>query len=72
MEEKSVKEQPYHVSKRKEDKQWQVYRAGSDKVIKLFDTKEEAVEYCKVMGANQKVKVLVHASKGEKKGKIVK
>ena len=72
MEEKSVKEQPNHVSKRKEDKKWQVFRRGSDKVIKLFDTKAEAEEYCFKMAENQGVKVHVHASKGAKKGKIIK
>ena len=62
----------YHVSKRASDGKWQVFRAGSDKVIKLFDTKAEAEEYVKKMAENQGVAYLTHASKGKNKGKIQK
>jgi len=61
----------YHVSKR-EDGKWQVFRAGSDKVIKLFNTKAEAEEYTKKMAENQGVAYHSHASKGKNKGKIQK
>lgn len=61
----------YHVSKRDKDGKWQLFIQGSDKVIKLFDTKKEAEEYCKVLGANQgEATILYHNSKGEKKGSI--
>ena len=62
----------YHISKRASDNKWQVFRAGSDKVIKLFDTKVEAEEYTKRMAENQGVSYLSHASKGKNKGKIQK
>ena len=62
----------YHVNKRKEDGKWTVKYAGGDKVIKLFDTQKEALEYTKKMAANQGGTVLVHASKGAQKGKIKK
>ncbi len=62
----------YHVSKRASDGKWQVFRAGSDKVIKLFDTKVEAEEYTKRMAENQGVSYLSHASKGKNKGRIQK
>ena len=62
----------YHVSKRASDGKWQVFRAGSDKVIKLFNTKAEAEEYVKKMAENQGVAYLTHASKGKNKGKIQK
>ncbi|MCR4879897.1 MAG: DUF2188 domain-containing protein [Bacilli bacterium] len=62
----------YHVNKRPEDGKWTVKFAGGDKVIKLFDTQKEALEYTKKMAANQDGKVLVHASKGANKGKIKK
>lgn len=62
----------YHLSKRASDGKWQVFRAGSDKVIKLFDTKAEAEEYVKKMAENQGVGFLTHASKGKNKGKIQK
>ena len=62
----------YHVNKRKEDGKWTVKFAGGEKVIKLFDTQKEALEYTKKMAANQGGTVLVHASKGAQKGKIKK
>lgn len=62
----------YHISKRASDNKWQVFRAGSEKVIKLFDTKVEAEEYTKVMAENQGVGYLSHASKGKNKGRIQK
>ncbi len=62
----------YHVSKRATDGKWQVFRAGSDKVIKLFATKVEAENYAKELSKNQGVNFLTHASKGKNKGKIQK
>lgn len=60
----------YHVAKRESDGKWYVRIQGSDKVIKLFDTKVEAETYCKTLGANQSGTILVHASKGKSKGRI--
>ncbi len=60
----------YHVSKRAEDKKWAVKAAGSEKVIKLFDTKEEAMEYTEKMAENQGASFVSHASKGANKGRI--
>lgn len=59
----------YHVSKRAKDGKWEVFIAGSDKAIKLFDTKVEAEDYCKKMAKNQGATLLVHNSKGANKGK---
>ncbi len=59
----------YHVSKRESDQKWQVFIRGSDKVIKLFNTKKEAEEYCEKMAQNQGATLLVHKSKGANKGK---
>ncbi len=61
---------PYHVSKRASDNKWQVFRAGSDKVIKLFATKVEAEAYVKQLSENQGVGFMTHASKGNNKGKV--
>ena len=61
----------YHVAKR-DDGKWAVKFAGGDKVIKLFDTQKEALDYTKAMAKNQDGKVLVHNSKGANKGKIKK
>ncbi len=62
----------YHVNKRAEDSKWTIKFAGGDKVIKLFNTKEEAMAYAKQLAENQGGTVLVHASKGANKGKIQK
>ena len=38
----------YHVSKREDDKtgrQWKVFIQGGAKVIKIFDTQKEALDY---------------------------
>lgn len=59
----------YHVSKRASDGKWQVKIRGSEKVIKLFNTKPEAEAYCEKMAQNQGATLLVHKSKGANKGK---
>ena len=44
----------YHVSKRDNDgREWKVFIQGSDKVIKLFDTQEEALKYAKDLADNK-------------------
>ena len=44
----------YHVSKRDNDgREWKVFIQGSDKVIKLFDTQKEALEYAKTLAKNK-------------------
>ena len=59
----------YHLSKRSDGK-WQLFITGSDKVIKLFDTKAEGEAYAKEKAANTGRAVLAHNSKGANKGKI--
>ena len=70
MAEKKGATKVYHVSKRATDGKWKVSIAGSDKVIKLFNTKVEAEEYCEQMAKNQGATLLVHNSKGANKGKV--
>ena len=60
----------YHLSMRAEDGKWVVRFAGGEKVIKTFATQKEGLEYCNKMAENQGGTVLVHASKGENKGRI--
>ena len=71
-EEKKESIKVYHVSKRASDNKWKVSIRGSDKVIKLFDTKVEAEEYCTKMAINQGATLQIHNSKGKNKGKINK
>lgn len=61
----------YHVSKR-EDGKWTIKFAGGEKVIKLCDTKEEALKVAEEYAKNQGGTVLFHASKGKNAGKIQK
>jgi hypothetical protein len=60
----------YHVVKRAKDKKWTIKFANGEKVIKLFDTKPEAVAYATELAKKQGGSVAFHASKGENKGKI--
>ena len=44
----------YHVSKRDNDgREWKVFIQGSNKVIKLFNTQAEALEYAKSICKNK-------------------
>lgn len=62
----------YHVNKRASDNKWTIKFANGEKVIKLFDTKVEAVAYANELASKQDAVVLVHASKGAHKGRIRK
>lgn len=66
----AAKKKMYHVSKRASDNKWTVKFAGGEKVIKLFDTKVEALEYANKLAENNEGGVQFHASKGKYKGKI--
>ncbi len=58
----------YHVSKRDNDgREWKVFIQGSDKVIKLFDTQAEALEYAKQLAENKNdgSYVLLHGLNGK-------
>lgn len=69
-EKETKKSNVYVVSKRDSDGKWTVKIKGSDKVIKLFNTKVEAEDYTHAMAANQGRAVDVRNSKGKDKGKI--
>lgn len=44
----------YHVSKRENNgREWKVFIEGSTKVIKLFPTQQEALEYAKQLAENK-------------------
>ena len=44
----------YHVTKRENDgREWKVFNQGSDKVIKLFPTQQEALEYATKLAKNK-------------------
>ena len=44
----------YHATKRENDgREWKVFIQGSDKVIKLFPTQQEALEYATKLAKNK-------------------
>ncbi len=58
----------YHVSKRDNDgREWKVFIQGSDKVIKLFNTQVEALEYAKQLAENKNdgSSVVLHGLNGK-------
>ena len=64
------KQNTYIVAKRKEDDKWEVKISGSDRAIKLFKTKAEAVAYVKDLSERTGRGIVAKASKGAKKGKF--
>ncbi len=55
----------YHISKRKEDKKWQVRREGAQKPLKLFNTQLEAIAYAKQKALNQETSIVIHKEDGK-------
>lgn len=58
----------YHVSKRDNDgREWKVFIQGSTKVIKLFDTQDEALKYAQMLCRNKDdgSYVILHGLKGK-------
>lgn len=54
----------YHISKRKEDKKWQVKAEGADKALRLFFTQTDAIEYAKKVAGNQEGRIVIHKEGG--------
>lgn len=51
----------YHVSKRDNDgREWKVFIQGSDKIIKLFKTQKEALDYALALCKNKNDGSTVH------------
>ncbi len=69
-EEKRNTGKTYILTKRASDGKWQLKYTGGEKVIKLFDTQAEALEFTKTRAKNNDRAVVVKASKGKYKGKF--
>ena len=54
----------YHISKRKEDRKWQVKAEGAAKALKLFFTQQEAIDYAKSVAGNQEGRIVIHKEDG--------
>jgi len=61
---KKTSAKKYHISQR-EDGKWRVRREGSDKVLKLFDTQKQAIEYAKTVADNQSGSIVIHKVDGK-------
>lgn len=48
----------------KGDKGWSVKKSGSDRAIKNFDTKKEAVDYARNISRKQKTELIIHKKDG--------
>lgn len=55
----------YHISQDKEDKKRKVKLAGSEKVIKKFNTQREAINYTQNLVDNNDRGFVVHSRKGK-------
>lgn len=55
----------YHVSRRPELNKWQVKATGSKKVLKLFNTQKEAIEYAESLSKSTGASVRVHSKAGK-------
>lgn len=62
-ERKASTKKVYHISYRKEDGQWQV-KLGGKKVLKLFKTQAEGIEYAKSLADNQDGSIVIHMKDG--------
>ncbi|MGI6713521.1 MAG: DUF2188 domain-containing protein [Bacilli bacterium] len=62
---KKVDKRAYHITYRKEDKKWQVKLAGSDRAIKVFDSKEECYAYTLKLVENTERSIRVHKKDGQ-------
>ena len=63
-EESNSEPKVYHISKRKEDKKWQVKAEGADKALRLFFTQADAIEYAKKVAGNQEGRIVIHKEGG--------
>ena len=65
---KHTGKQIYHVTKRtndENDREWKVFIQVSNKVIKIFKTQAEALEYAKKLRADKDTTVMLHGLDGK-------
>lgn len=55
----------YVITHRKDDGVWQVKLAKGAKVIKLFDTQKEAIDYAETLAENQDGSITIHKKDGK-------
>jgi hypothetical protein len=55
----------YHISRYKMSKKWQVKLANGNKIIKIFDTQAEAIQYAKDLVKTQGGSIRIHSIHGQ-------
>lgn len=55
----------YIITHRKDDGVWQVKLAKGAKVIKLFNTQKEAIDYAETLAENQDGSITIHKKDGK-------
>ena len=55
----------YVITHRKDDGVWQVKLAKGAKVIKLFNTQKEAIDYAEALAENQDGSITIHKKDGK-------
>ena len=55
----------YIITHRKDDGVWQVKLAKGAKVIKLFNTQKEAIDYAETLAENQEGSITIHKKDGK-------
>jgi len=58
-----MKRETHHVVPTPEN-DWKVIKGGSEKAIKLFDTKQKAIEYARTISQNQGTELVIHKKDG--------
>lgn len=56
--------QKYHITQTADGK-WQVKGAKAERVLKLFDTQKEAIDYAKNVAGNQEGNIVTHKTDGK-------
>lgn len=56
--------QKYHITQTADGK-WQIKGAKAERVLKLFDTQKEAIDYAKNVAGNQEGNIVTHKTDGK-------
>ncbi|MGD8781770.1 MAG: DUF2188 domain-containing protein [Ignavibacteria bacterium] len=59
-----AKRETHHVVPNKERGGWDVKKGGSEKAIKHFDKKQDAVDHGRQISINQKTEFIIHRKDG--------
>ena len=59
----------YIIEKREKDNMWVIHIENSSKILKLFKTQHEAINYAKKLSLSQAITIKVKSSKGDSFGK---